>query len=112
MNSARYFQVPLFILDTPFCHTQFTDEARKYVRRQIEEYILFLEEVCKKKMDHDRMMEVGKLSVEGKDCAGVLDTAMHKPAPLSAFDAFSIWTHRHLRAQNRLSSIIRGCLRK
>ena len=39
---ARYFNVPLFVLDTPFCHTQFTDEARKYVRKQIEEYIVFL----------------------------------------------------------------------
>jgi bcr-type benzoyl-CoA reductase subunit B len=86
---ARYFNVPLFILDTPFCHTQFTDEARKYVRRQIEEYIVFLEEVCKKKIDHDRMMEVGKLSVEGQRLwQAVLDTAMNKPAPLSAFDAF------------------------
>lgn len=86
---ARYFNVPLFILDTPFCHTQFTDEARKYVRRQMEEYIVFLEEVCKKKMDHDRMMEVGKLSVEGQRLwQAVLDTAMNKPAPLSAFDAF------------------------
>jgi len=86
---ARYFNVPLFILDTPFCHTQFTDEARKYVRKQIEEYILFLEEVCGRKMDHDRMKEVGKISVEGQRLwQAVLDTAMNKPAPLSAFDAF------------------------
>jgi bcr-type benzoyl-CoA reductase subunit B len=86
---ARYFNVPLFILDTPFCHMQFTQEARQYVRRQIEEYILFLEKVCKKKMDHDRMKEVGKLSVEGQRLwQAVLDTAMNKPAPLSAFDAF------------------------
>jgi bcr-type benzoyl-CoA reductase subunit B len=86
---ARYFNVPLFILDTPFCHTQFTADARKYVRRQIEEYILFLENVCSKKMDHDRMNEVGKLSVEGQRLwQAVLDTAMNRPAPLSAFDAF------------------------
>jgi bcr-type benzoyl-CoA reductase subunit B len=86
---ARYFNVPLFILDTPFCHTQFTDEARKYVRKQIEEYILFLEDVCAKKMDHDRMKEVGKISVEGQRLwQAVLDTAQNKPAPLSAFDAF------------------------
>jgi bcr-type benzoyl-CoA reductase subunit B len=86
---ARYFNVPLFILDTPFCHTQFTQEARQYVRKQIEEYILFLETVCKKRMDHDRMKEVGKLSVEGQRLwQAVLDTAMNKPAPLSAFDAF------------------------
>ena len=86
---ARYFNVPLFVLDTPFCHTQFTDEARKYVRKQIEEYIVFLEEACGKKMDRDRMKEVGKLSVEGQRLwQAVLDTAINKPAPLSAFDAF------------------------
>jgi len=86
---ARYFNVPLFILDTPFCHTQFTDEARKYVRKQIEEYIVFLEGACGKKMDHDRMKEVGKLSVKGQKLwQAVLDTAINKPAPLSAFDAF------------------------
>ncbi len=86
---ARYFRVPLFILDTPFCHTQFTKEASQYVRLQINEYIAFLENVCKKKMDYDRMKEVGRLSVEGQRLwQNVLDTACHKPAPLSAFDAF------------------------
>jgi len=86
---SRFFQAPLFILDTPFCHTQFTEEARQYVLRQIEEYILFLEQVCRKKMDQDRMKEVGKLSVSGQRLwQAVLDTAINKPSPLSAFDAF------------------------
>ncbi len=86
---ARYFNVPLFILDTPFCHTQFTKEARQYVHRQIEEYIIFLENACGKKMDHDRMKEVGRLSVQGQRLwQAVLDTAVNRPAPLSAFDAF------------------------
>jgi len=86
---ARFFQVPLFILDTPFCHTGFSEEARRYVRGQITEYIAFLENVCKKKFDTDRIMEVGKLSLEGQRLwQAVLDTAMNRPAPLSAFDAF------------------------
>jgi bcr-type benzoyl-CoA reductase subunit B len=86
---ARYFNVPLFILDTPFCHTEYTREMRKYVRRQIDEYIRFLEEHCGKKYDYDRMKEVGKLSVTGQKLwQAVLDTTMHKPAPMSAFDAF------------------------
>ena len=86
---ARYFNVPLFILDTPFCHTEYTREMRKYVRRQIDEYIRFLEEHCGKKYDYDRMKEVGKLSVTGQKLwQTVLDTTMHKPAPMSAFDAF------------------------
>ncbi len=86
---ARYYKAPLFILDTPFCHTDFPDEARKYVRKQIDEYIKFLEVACGKKFDRDRMKEVGKLSIQGQRLwQAVLDTATHKPAPLSAFDAF------------------------
>ena len=86
---ARYFNCPLFILDTPFCHTGFSAEAKRYVRRQIEDYIVFLEEVCGKKMDRDRMEEVGRLSVEGQQIwQEVLDTAMNQPSPLTAFDAF------------------------
>lgn len=86
---ARYFNVPLFILDTPFSHTEFSDEARKYVRKQVDEYIDFLEMVCKKKCDYDRMAEVGRLSVQGQRLwQAVLDTAAHKLAPMSAFDAF------------------------
>jgi len=86
---ARYFKVPLFILDTPFCHTEFTEEARRYVQGQINEYIAFLEEACGKQLDRDRMQEVGRLSVEGQRLwQAVLDTAVHRPAPLSAFDAF------------------------
>jgi len=86
---ARYYNVPLFILDTPFCHTEYADEARKYVRRQIDEYTAFLEGVCKKKFDHDRMKEVGRLSVEGQKLwQEVLDTAMNRPSPMTCFDAF------------------------
>lgn len=86
---ARYYNVPLFIMDTPFCHTEYTEEAKKYVRKQIDEYIAFLENVCGKKLDHDRMKEVGRLSVEGQRLwQQVLDTAAHSPSPMTAFDAF------------------------
>ena len=86
---ARYYNVPLFIFDTPFCHTEFSDEARKYVRAQVMEYIEFLEKACGRKMDHDRMREVGYLSLEGSRMwQAVLDTTVNKPAPMSCFDAF------------------------
>ncbi|RPI96164.1 MAG: 2-hydroxyacyl-CoA dehydratase [Spirochaetales bacterium] len=86
---ARYYKVPLFIFDTPFCHTEFSSEARQYVRSQIDEYIQFLEGVCGKKFDMDKMKEVGRLSLQGQRLwQDVLDTAMNKPAPMSAFDAF------------------------
>jgi benzoyl-CoA reductase/2-hydroxyglutaryl-CoA dehydratase subunit BcrC/BadD/HgdB len=86
---ARYYSVPLFILDTPVCHTQFSSEVRTYVKRQVEEYLLFLEHVCGKKLDRDKMAEIGRLSIEGQRLwQAVLDTTVHKPAPMSAFDAF------------------------
>lgn len=86
---ARYFQVPLFIFDTPFCHTEFTPEAKKYVLKQIEEYIAFLEQICGRKMDRERMNEVGRLSMEGSRMwQMVLDTTRHRPSPMSCFDAF------------------------
>ncbi|MEW6264313.1 MAG: 2-hydroxyacyl-CoA dehydratase [Thermodesulfobacteriota bacterium] len=86
---SRYFDAPLFILDTPFCHTEFTVEAKRYVKKQIEEYIAFLEGVRGRKMDRDRMNEVGRLAMEGSRMwQEVLDTTRHKPSPMSCFDAF------------------------
>ena len=86
---ARYFNVPLFILDTPFCHTEYNPETKKYVTRQIREMVTFLEEACGAKMDMDRLKEVGHLSMQGSGLwQEVLDTACTKPAPLSCFDAF------------------------
>jgi benzoyl-CoA reductase/2-hydroxyglutaryl-CoA dehydratase subunit BcrC/BadD/HgdB len=86
---ARYYDVPLFILDTPFCHTEFSDDAQKYVRDQITEYIEFLEKVCGKKANGDRIAEVGRLAIEGQRLwQAVLDTTTHRPSPMSAFDAF------------------------
>ena len=86
---ARYFKVPLFVLDTPFIHTEFTREAHAYVRIQLDEYLAFLETHCQRSFDHDRLAEVGRLSIAGqRRWQQVLDTTVHRPAPMSAFDAF------------------------
>jgi len=86
---ARYFNVPLFILDTPVIHTEYNPEVARYVSTQIKEYVAFLESVTKKKFDYDRMAEVGRLSKEGQLLwEKVLNSATNKPSPMSAFDAF------------------------
>jgi benzoyl-CoA reductase/2-hydroxyglutaryl-CoA dehydratase subunit BcrC/BadD/HgdB len=86
---ARYFKVPLFIYDTPFIHTEFTEEAKKYVNSQTYEYIHFLQEQTGGAIDNDRLKEVGKLSVQAMRLwQKVLDTCMNRPAPMTAFDAF------------------------
>jgi len=86
---ARQYNVPLFILDAPFIHTKFSDAAKKYVIAQTYEYIEFLEKQMGRKMDFDRMAEVSRLAVKGlRLWQEVLDTTAHKPAPMTAFDAF------------------------
>ncbi len=86
---ARFYKVPLFILDTPVCHTQYSPEIARYVKAQIDEYIVFLEKAAKRKFDYDRMKQVGKLAYEGQLLwQKVLNTTAHKPSPMSAFDAF------------------------
>jgi benzoyl-CoA reductase/2-hydroxyglutaryl-CoA dehydratase subunit BcrC/BadD/HgdB len=86
---ARYFEVPLFILDTPFVHTEYSPAADAYVRAQLEEYLHFLETHCQKAVDRDRLTEVGRLSMAGQRLwQQVLGTCVHRPAPMSAFDAF------------------------
>ncbi len=86
---ARYFQVPLFILDTPFTHKTYTPEAKSYVLAQFAELIEFLESHTKKKFDYDRIGEVGRYSLEAQRLwQEVLDASANRPAPMSAFDAF------------------------
>ncbi|MDD5476494.1 MAG: 2-hydroxyacyl-CoA dehydratase family protein [Syntrophales bacterium] len=86
---ARYFQAPLFIFDTPMCHRDYHQESKDYVMKQVLELIAFLEEASGAKFDYDRMSEVGRLSIEAQHLwKEVLDTAMERPSPMTAFDGF------------------------
>ena len=86
---ARHFNVPLFILDTPICHTGYLPEIARYVRTQLDEYISFLEKITGRAFNREKLAQVGKLSLEGQKLwQKVLNTTTHKPSPLSAFDAF------------------------
>ena len=86
---ARHFNVPLFILDTPVCHTGYSPEIARYVRTQIDEYIRFLEKIADRKLDRERMAKVGRLAYEGQLLwQKVLNSTTHSPSPMSAFDAF------------------------
>ena len=86
---ARFYNVPLFILDTPVCHTRYSPEIAGYVQAQINEYIVFLEAVTKRKFDYEKMAQVGKLAYEGQVLwQKILNTTAHRPSPMSAFDAF------------------------
>lgn len=86
---ARYYDVPLFILDTPIIHTEYTDEMRRYMSRQIIEYVEFLERVVGKRASLERAEEVGRLSLKAQNLwQQILEVNTNKPAPMTCFDAF------------------------
>lgn len=86
---SRFFDVPLFFLDTPFIHHKLIPESIIYVRRQFEELIAFIEIQTSKKFDRHRLGEVvrysGQAAILWKE---VLDQCAHRPSPMSCFDAF------------------------
>ncbi|MCJ7833091.1 MAG: 2-hydroxyacyl-CoA dehydratase family protein [Deltaproteobacteria bacterium] len=86
---ARNFQVPLFFLDTPFIHKELTEHTLKYVRKQMEEYIAFLEKMCKRPFSEKRFLKVSARSVEAVSLwKEILELSHTRPAPFAAFDAF------------------------
>lgn len=86
---SRYFQVPLFLLDTPFVHHQIVPESIEYVRQQFHELIEFIETITKKKFSFSRLEEVVHLSAQSALLwKEVLSQCTHRPAPMSCFDAF------------------------
>jgi len=86
---ARMFKVPLLMLDTPFLYDGPKEEAFRYVGAQVRHLVTRLEEITKKKLDIDRLREVGKLSREGIDLWNTcLQRCEQRPAPMSCFDAF------------------------
>lgn len=86
---SRFFDVPLFLLDTPFIHGKITKQSSEYVEAQMRELISFLEVNCGKKFDHDRFKEVAETALEGLYLwEDILATCENRPAPMSCFDAF------------------------
>lgn len=86
---ARYYGVPLFILDTPVLHNGYNQAAKTYVKKQIVEYLEFLENACGQKLDMARLHEVNRISFKGsKAWMDVLNTTTRMPSPMTCFDAF------------------------
>ena len=85
---SRFWDVPMFLFDTPFIHKSKPEHATEYVKQQCLELIEFLEEHTDKKWSDDRFAEVAMLSVEGVDLwKEVLQTAENRPSPFTCFDA-------------------------
>jgi benzoyl-CoA reductase/2-hydroxyglutaryl-CoA dehydratase subunit BcrC/BadD/HgdB len=87
---SRHYQVPLFFLDVPFSGKRGSDAfAHDYVKKQMEELVVFLEGITGKRLDRDRLKEVLRISEE--TCGywkGIVSSAAQIPSPLTVFDQF------------------------
>jgi bcr-type benzoyl-CoA reductase subunit B len=86
---ARKYQVPLFIVDTPFLHDGLTTELIDYTVRQFKDLERFLSEFLGRPFDRDRFLEVLSLASDATDFwKKTLYLAKARPAPINSLDSF------------------------
>jgi bcr-type benzoyl-CoA reductase subunit B len=86
---ARYFNVPLIILDTPYNYDGETKEIIDYVSEQFKEIIPELEKVSGRRFSEKKFIRVGEYANEAIQLWNdILSVCEHKPAPMTCFDAF------------------------
>ncbi|MCL6610477.1 MAG: 2-hydroxyacyl-CoA dehydratase family protein [Peptococcaceae bacterium] len=87
---ARYYNCPLFVLDTPFVQGGLTGHQVRYVREQIMEMIGFLERHTGREFNMDRFMEVIGRSNQGTALWREIQLLRKaSPCPVSALDMFT-----------------------
>jgi len=86
---ARALNVPVFFLDTPFIHDEIHDHTLRYVEKQMEGYISFLERQLKRPFSEKRFYRVGARSLTAiRLWKEIIELSKNRPAPFPAFDAF------------------------
>ncbi|WP_366921813.1 2-hydroxyacyl-CoA dehydratase family protein [Metallumcola ferriviriculae] len=90
-NLARHFNVPLFLIDTPFNHgAAISESSIRYVQGQFEEFIPWLEQVTGQNFDMERFKQVSEISTKTSQLwREILQLNKNKPAPFTAFEAFN-----------------------
>ncbi len=86
---ARYFNVPLIILDTPYNYDGETKELITYVSDQFMEIIPELEKASGHKFTEKNFLHVAEYANEAINLWNeILSVCEHVPAPMTCFDAF------------------------
>jgi benzoyl-CoA reductase/2-hydroxyglutaryl-CoA dehydratase subunit BcrC/BadD/HgdB len=86
---ARFFDVPLVFIDTPFIHDELTENAVDYVKRQLRRAIAQMESLLGQRLDMDCLGEVVDISGRATHMWGkVLEMCKNIPSPMNAFDGF------------------------
>ena len=86
---ARKYDVPLFIVDTPFLHDGLSRALIDYTISQFKDLEHFLADFLKRPFDHDRLIEVLSLSREASMYwRKMLYLCKTIPAPINSLDSF------------------------
>ncbi|MDD5094644.1 MAG: 2-hydroxyacyl-CoA dehydratase family protein [Dehalococcoidia bacterium] len=90
---SHIFNVPLILIDLPFLHdTMTTDDVERsvgYVKDQIEDEIVLLEGLTKKRMDYDKLTEMVKVTDSiSRAWQKIMEIPQNIPAPITVFDLF------------------------
>jgi len=87
---AEHYDIPLFVLDTPFVYGEEPDQAAvAYVRAQLEEMIAFLERHTGRTLRASRLRQVMERSQEATTLWKEIRMACKaRPSPLNAPDLF------------------------
>ncbi len=87
---AQHYNVPLFILDTPFIHgPQMEEHAVQYVTAQLEELIAWLAKYTGRKLKPKKFMETLELSDRAvRLWWEIRELCKARPSPLNAPDLF------------------------
>lgn len=86
---ARKYDVPLFIVDTPFVHDGLTDDLLEYTVAQFKALEQFLARITGRPFDHEHLAEVLRLSQEAAAYwKKILFLARTVPTPINSLDSF------------------------
>jgi len=90
---ARRYRVPFFVIDVPSQGRGFAKDpdphAIEYIKAQLRECVSWMEENTGRKMNPDKLKETMERSREAcKLWYLILESAVHKPAPLTLFDQY------------------------
>lgn len=86
---AAYFNVPLFVIDTPFLYEQWQPHQIEYVKQQLNALILTGERIVGRSLPPKTFEQV---LLRAKDATElwlqILDMGKHHPSPITAFDEY------------------------
>lgn len=86
---ARHYDVPIFVLDTPFLHSPIDDSILDYIKDQLMDLVAFLQVQTGRDFDWDRFKETLVNSAVAVDLwTDILDACANVPSPMTCFDAF------------------------